>query len=140
MMMLIPIGRSVRLRVLATRFVISSGGIPLTPSTPNPPALDTAAASSGPAAVPMPAEKMGNRMPSSTQSGVRRLRGTSCTQELTNRFVVVGEARARESHDQVMSSCGAVGSEPLAGRLQCSSVAGLQSRHDLARYAVIRLD
>ena len=42
---------------------------------PRPPARETSAASSGPAALPMPDCTIGYWMPSSSQSGVRRLIG-----------------------------------------------------------------
>src|SRR5689334_14953129 len=54
---------------------ISSGGCPAHPNTPSPPALETAATSSGgvgvlPLVDPMPARKIGYSMPRSAQIGV----------------------------------------------------------------------
>ena len=48
----------------------SSSRMPVPPRTPQPPAFDTAAASSGPAPVPNPTEKTGASMPSRRQRGV----------------------------------------------------------------------
>src|SRR5439155_4793643 len=68
MMMLIPIGMSVSLRVFAIRLSISPTGIPLTPRTPKPPALDTAEASSGPAAARSPRKRSGSGCPAAHRS------------------------------------------------------------------------
>src|SRR6266545_321989 len=72
MMTLTPNGRSVRSRTAAMRRRSSSAGTPLPPSTPQPPAPETAATSSGPAEIPKPTEKIGYLMPSAWQSGVCR--------------------------------------------------------------------
>jgi hypothetical protein len=49
---------------------ISSRGIPLAPSTPQPPASETATTSSGPAENPKPTKKIGYSMPRSAHIGV----------------------------------------------------------------------
>jgi len=66
-----PNGRPVNPRVRSTSARISSGGIPpLAPSTPNPPALETAATSSGPAPTGNPTDNTGSRQPSKEHNGV----------------------------------------------------------------------
>jgi hypothetical protein len=59
MMKLTPKGRSVSSRTWVARRRTGSGGSPAAPSTPRPPAFDTAATSSGPAAALMPAHHTG---------------------------------------------------------------------------------
>jgi hypothetical protein len=64
MITLTPKGRSVSSRVRPISRRISAGSRPLMPRTPKPPAFETAETNSGPAAVPMPADKIGYSMPS----------------------------------------------------------------------------
>src|SRR5438552_4297517 len=71
MMKLTPNGRGVRSRTWAISPGIASGRKADAPITPKPPALETAAARSGPAPVPMPAENIGYSIPRSRQRGVR---------------------------------------------------------------------
>src|SRR5205823_8681903 len=71
MMKLAPKGCVVRSRTWAISPGIASGRKADAPITPKPPALETAAARSGPAAVPMPAQKIGYSIPRSRQMGVR---------------------------------------------------------------------
>src|SRR5256885_9049141 len=71
MMKLTPNGRAVRSRPWAISPGIASGRKADAPITPKPPALETAAARSGPAPVPMPAENIGYSIPRSRQRGVR---------------------------------------------------------------------
>ncbi len=70
----IPKGRSVSSRMRRMRRRISSGGTSVSPVTPSPPALDTAATSSGgataPCIPPIPASRIGYLMPSRSHSGV----------------------------------------------------------------------
>src|SRR5438093_1974921 len=73
MMMLTPNGRVVRSRTWAIRAGMASARNDDAPTTPKPPALETAAARSGPAAVPMPAQKIGYPIPNSRQRGVSSL-------------------------------------------------------------------
>src|ERR1700716_2248636 len=76
----------------------SSTSWPVPPSTPRPPASETAATSSGPAAppslpAPMPASMIGYSIPSSSHSGVRN---TARPMQLRLRLQVV--ARDRLGH------------------------------------------
>jgi hypothetical protein len=71
MITLTPKGRFVSARVLSMRVRTTSGDTPLTPRTPKPPASETAATRSTPATDPIPAERIGTSIPSSSQSGVR---------------------------------------------------------------------
>lgn len=64
-------GRPVSSRTRAIRRWISAAGRLAPPSTPQPPAADTAAASSGPADTSKPTEKTGQSMPSASHSGAR---------------------------------------------------------------------
>ena len=66
---LTPNGRSVSSRVRSIRGTRCLPR-PVPPRTPQPPAFDTAATSSGPAPVPKPTEKTGASMPSRRQNGV----------------------------------------------------------------------
>ena len=71
MTMFPPNGRLVRPRVRSTASGMWAGGRPPSPTTPQPPAFDTAAASSGVALIPKPTEKIGTSMPSDSHNGVR---------------------------------------------------------------------
>src|SRR5207248_1612017 len=70
MMKLTPKGRVVRSRIRPISAGMASARNDDAPTTPNPPAFETAAARSGPAAVPMPAQKIGYSIPNSRQRGV----------------------------------------------------------------------
>ena len=72
---LTPNGRSVTERTWRIRLRSSSDVTPRPATMPSPPARDTSAASSGPAALPMPDCTIGYSMPSRSQSAVRRLIG-----------------------------------------------------------------
>ena len=65
-----PKGLSVNWRVRAIHSDSSSGPRAAAPRMPNPPAFDTAAASSGVEAPPMPASRIGYLMPNLSHSGV----------------------------------------------------------------------
>src|SRR5207253_1317246 len=71
MMKLTPKGRVVRSRIRPISAGMASARNDDAPTTPKPPALETAAARSGPAPVPMPAENIGYSIPRSRQRGVR---------------------------------------------------------------------
>jgi hypothetical protein len=77
MMKLTPNGGPVSSRTRAPRRRISSGGAPAAPSTPRPPAAETAATKSGPAAAPHPGAP--DRMLDALQGGPMLLAGdTRC--------------------------------------------------------------
>jgi hypothetical protein len=67
---LTPKGRSVSRRIRRIRSTASCGVIQVRASIPSPPALATAAASSGVAADPMGACTIGNWMPNWSHNGV----------------------------------------------------------------------
>lgn len=71
MITLTPNGRDVSSLTRLMRACTPSGDAPLTPRTPKPPASETAATNSGPATDPIPAERIGTSIPSTSQSGVR---------------------------------------------------------------------
>ena len=66
-----PNGRWVRARICAIRSANAGGGSGATPSTPRPPASETAATSSGNATNPMPAPTNACRRPNLSVSRVR---------------------------------------------------------------------
>src|SRR5438128_2211635 len=68
-----PKGLSVSRRRRRISSRSTGGGFPLNDMMPRPPALLTAAASSGPAIMPSGAPRMGTSMPSSSQSRVRSM-------------------------------------------------------------------
>ncbi len=78
-MTLTPIGPSVRARIARMRATIASAGSPAAPVMPSPPALVTAAASSGVAIEPVPAPTIGSAIPISSQNGVLRFTASYST-------------------------------------------------------------
>jgi hypothetical protein len=72
-----PNGRSVMRRTAAISWRSSSGVRKVAPSTPKPPAFDTAAVRGARVTPPIPAAKIEQSIPSKSQIGVRNLIGSS---------------------------------------------------------------
>ena len=68
-----PKGLPVSARMAAASRAISAGPCAVAPSTPRPPASETAATSAGDVAVPMPPRTMGCSIPNSSQIRVRSM-------------------------------------------------------------------